>query len=103
MRTPRKSFFAEPEGAMPDPSNHQTPGRTKLETILLLTFDYGGKIGGIGTHVQDVAHGLNDAGYKVIVLAHASGASSVVDERAVQIHYVGASLRTLSQSAQLSI
>jgi alpha-maltose-1-phosphate synthase len=102
---------------MPDPSNHKTPapsaevtlqrggtpGRTKLETILLLTFDYGGKIGGIGTHVQDVAHGLNDAGYKVIVLAHASGASSVVHERAVQIHYVGASLRTLSQSAQLSI
>jgi glycosyltransferase involved in cell wall biosynthesis len=74
-----------------------------LTTILLLTFDYAAKLGGVGTHVQELARGLKDAGYEVIVLAHASGESSVVNEQGVQVHFVGASQRTLSQSAQSSI
>lgn len=75
----------------------------KLKKILLLTFDYAAKLGGVGTHVQELARGLKDAGYEVIVLAHASGETSVADEQGVQVHLVGASQRTLSQSAQSSI
>ncbi len=75
----------------------------ELKKILLLTFDYTAKLGGVGSHVQEIAHGLKHEGCEVIVLAHGSGETSVVDEEGVQVHYVGASQRTLSQAAQLSI
>jgi glycosyltransferase involved in cell wall biosynthesis len=77
------------------------PGPGK--TIFQLTFDYAAKLGGVGTYVQELARGLKDAGHRVVVLAHANGASVVEDEGGVEVHHVGASQRTLSRSAQSSI
>lgn len=75
-----------------------------LNKILLLTFNYTAKLsGGVGAHVQEIAHGLKRCGCEVIVLTHSTGETAIVDDDGVQVHYVGASRRTLSQTAQLAI
>ncbi|HEY0601267.1 MAG TPA: glycosyltransferase family 4 protein [Herpetosiphonaceae bacterium] len=102
MSGDRAQAHAAP-GAWPT-SEDDSRAHIKLNKILLLTFNYTAKLsGGVGAHVQELAHGLKRSGCQVIVLTHSTGETAIVDDGGVQVHYVGASRRTLSQTAQLSI
>ncbi len=67
--------------------------------IMILTLGYTADIsGGVATHVQELAHALKNEQKKVVVLANSPGETKIVEDDGVEVHYISASEKTLSQN-----